>query len=113
MHNRRTFLKEAAVLPLLRSLEAAASYGVEMPDMAVSYLASRINQLAAEWDRKRSLIRTPGALAERSAYVRAKCIDMIHGLPERTPLDAVVVRTHERDGYRIECILFQSGRISG
>jgi len=108
MNNRRTFLKQAALAPLLRSLEASSSYGVEMPDMLVAYLSARINELAAEWDRKRALIRTPEALAERNAFVRAKCIEMIHGLPERAPPDPVVVRTHQRDGYRIECVLFQS-----
>ena len=33
---------------------------------------------------------------------------MIHGLPERNPLDPVRVRTLDRDAYRIEVLRFQS-----
>src|SRR2546425_7993368 len=33
---------------------------------------------------------------------------MIHGLPERHALNAVVTKVHERDGYRIENVMFQS-----
>jgi cephalosporin-C deacetylase-like acetyl esterase len=108
MNDRRTFLQQVALLPFLRQLNAASSYGAEMPDMAVSYLSAKMNALAAEWDQKRALIDTPAELAQRNVFVRTKCIEMIHGLPARTPLDPVLVRTHERDGYRIECILFQS-----
>jgi hypothetical protein len=33
---------------------------------------------------------------------------MIHGLPERTPLNPVIVRVLEREGYRIESLMFES-----
>jgi cephalosporin-C deacetylase-like acetyl esterase len=116
MNNRRTFLKQAAALPALSAAAAQQSdkaaplrpYSREMPDMLLSYLAKKTNALAAEWDRKRAAIRTPAALEERNRFVRARCIEMIHGLPERSPLDSVTVRVHERDGYRIENIMFQS-----
>lgn len=84
------------------------SYSQEMPDMLLNYLAKKTNALAAEWDRKRAEIRTPAALEERNRFVRARSIDMIHGLPERTPLNPVTVRVHDRDGYRIENVMFQS-----
>jgi hypothetical protein len=32
---------------------------------------------------------------------------MIHGHPERPALNPVVVRTHERQGYRVENVMFQ------
>ena len=83
-------------------------YSVQMPDMLLAYLAGRTNALAAEWDRKRAQITSPAALEQRNRFVRARCIEMIHGLPERTPLNPVVLRTHERDGYRIENVMFQS-----
>ena len=117
MSNRRTFLKQAAAISAvpaaLPALSPAAnapsgSYEAEMPDMLLQYLSKKTNALSAEWDRKRAEIRTRAALEERNRFVRARCIEMIHGLPERNPLDAAVVRVHQRDGYRIENILFQS-----
>ncbi|PYT26700.1 MAG: hypothetical protein DMG57_20665 [Acidobacteria bacterium] len=57
---------------------------------------------------KRAQIRTPAAFEERNRFVRAKCIEMIHRLPKRNPLDPDTVRVHERDGYRIENVMFQS-----
>jgi cephalosporin-C deacetylase-like acetyl esterase len=115
MSNRRTFLKQAAAMPLAPSLlpaysqaAAARPYSQEMPDMLLHYLATKTNALADEWDQRRAQIRTPAALHARNRFVRERCIQMIHGLPPRTPLDPVTVRVHQRDGYRIENIMFQS-----
>ena len=49
--------------------------------------------------------------AEYDAYrakMQAHMTEAIGGLPERTPLNAKVVATVQRDGYRIEKILFES-----
>jgi cephalosporin-C deacetylase-like acetyl esterase len=115
MSDRRTFLQQMAAIPFATSFSAAAAklpqirgYGEEMPDMLVAYLQNKTNALAAEWDRKRAQIRTPAALEERNRFVRARSIEMIHGLPERTPLNPVIVRVLERDGYRIESLMFES-----
>src|SRR5438093_5615796 len=115
MSDRRTFLKKAAAVslaPRLLSLvakeEPVRPYSAEMPDSLLTYLAQKTNALAAEWNRKRDKIHTPAELEKRNGFVRSKCIEMIHGLPERTPLHPVIVRVHERDGYRIENIMFQS-----
>jgi cephalosporin-C deacetylase-like acetyl esterase len=59
--------------------------------------------------RKRSLdVSTPEALARRRELVRARILQSIGGLPERTPLNASTVGTLERDGYRIEKVVFES-----
>src|SRR5947207_928291 len=115
MSDRRTFLQQVAAIPLAASISPASAkpaqvrgYGEEMPDMLISYLQKKTNALAAEWDRKRAQIRTPGALEERNRFVRARCTEMIHGLPARTPLNPVIVRVLERDGYRIESLMFES-----
>jgi cephalosporin-C deacetylase-like acetyl esterase len=116
--DRRTFLKQAAAVVSAPSLSPAislaaankptGSYNDEMPDMLLHYLAKKSNELSAEWDRKRAQIRTSAALEERNRFVRARCIEMIHGLPKPNPLDATTVRVHQRDGYRIENVMFQS-----
>jgi cephalosporin-C deacetylase-like acetyl esterase len=59
--------------------------------------------------RKHSLdVSTPEALAQRRKFVRERILHAIGGLPERTPLNARTVGTLERDGYRIEKIIFES-----
>ncbi len=59
--------------------------------------------------RQRSLaISTPEALARRRAYVRERILHAIGGLPDRTPLNARTVETLQRDGYRIEKVIFES-----
>jgi cephalosporin-C deacetylase-like acetyl esterase len=121
MSDRRTFLQQVAAMPFATSMPFAISisaaaaeaprvrgYGEDMPDMLLAYLQNKTNALAAEWDRKRAQIRTPAALEERNRFVRARCTEMIHGLPERTPLNAVIVRVLEREGYRIESLMFES-----
>ena len=97
-----------AALPAPLPASAVRPYSETMPDMLLSYLAGKTNALAAAWDAKRAAIRTPAALVERTRFVRACCIEMIHGLPERTPLRPVVVRVNQREGYRIESVMFES-----
>jgi cephalosporin-C deacetylase-like acetyl esterase len=86
----------------------ARSYGEEMPDMLVSYLAKKQNDLAAAWDRKRALLKTATDVEARNAFVREKVVQMLRGFPEKNPLDAVTVKVIQKDGYRIENVMFQS-----
>ena len=44
----------------------------------------------------------------RNAYVREKLVEMLGGLPEKDTLNPVVTRTLDREGYRIESVLFDS-----
>lgn len=111
---RRGFLKIGAAAGSLGAIpyrgrgQAAGSYLESRPDMLVQYLSSRLNVLAAQWDGERARIRTAGDLERRSRFVREKVLDMLGGLPERGPLDPVVVRTRQRSGYRVENVLYRS-----
>lgn len=84
------------------------SYSDLMPDMLVTFIAARLNRLAADWSRKRSVLRTPADLEERDVFVRQKFLEMLHPFPPRCPLDAVTVEVINRGGYRIENVMFQS-----
>jgi cephalosporin-C deacetylase-like acetyl esterase len=121
--NRRDFVKQAGVLPLAmawpsRGIATAVAgdpqtpsarlYSEMMPDMVVTYITQKVNAVAADWDQRRSQIRTTEQIAARNRFVREKCIEMIHGLPERNPLNAVTVKVLERDGYKVENVLFES-----
>jgi cephalosporin-C deacetylase-like acetyl esterase len=119
--NRREFLAQAGSLVLGRGLlrtavaagqgspaTAARSYNGDFPDMLLSYLAKKTNALAIEWDQVRSKIRTGADLEARNRFVREKMIEMLGGLPERTPLNPIVTKVLERPGYRVENLMYQS-----
>lgn len=95
------------ILPSLASVRPQ-SYAQELPDMLLTYLAQRLNVLAARWDAKRASLRTPADIEARNRFVRDKLLEMIHGLPPRTSLNSRVARVRELDGYSIENILFES-----
>ena len=75
--------------------------------MLPEYMGREAQSLIRE--RQRSLnVSTPEALARRRSYVREHILHAIGGLPDRTPLNARTVATLQRDGYRIEKIIFES-----
>jgi cephalosporin-C deacetylase-like acetyl esterase len=111
----------AAALPLSKGLRwapgasadaaqtaAILSYGEEMPDMLLSYIARATNSLAEKWDGVRSRIKTVAEIEERNRFVREKITAMLGGFPERNPLNPVTEGLQERDGYRVENVMFQS-----
>jgi len=120
--NRREFVKRTGSLPLALRLplngkaagtaaaqtEAAPLYSQTMPDMLVAYFAEKVNALAANWDQQRTQIRTPEQMRARNRFVREKCLEMIHGLPERNPLNPVIVKSFKREGYKVENLMFES-----
>ncbi len=113
--HRRKFLAGAASLgagaglPPLRALQARArSYAEQHPDMLLSYLAAKLNALAAAWDAHRDQLRSPDQIEERNRFVRAKVREMVHGFPPKTPLNPAVMATRERRGYRVENVMFES-----
>ena len=121
--NRRDFVKQAGILPLAAGLpvggvavasgkpaepRAARLYSEMMPDMLVTYLTRKANAVAAHWDRQRAQIRTPEQLEARNRFVRQKCIEMIHGFPKKNPLNPVIVKSFERDGYKVENLMYES-----
>jgi dienelactone hydrolase len=79
-----------------------------MPDMLISYLSGKLNNLAHTWDEKRADIKTAAEVENHIRYVRAKLFQMLGEFPRKSPLDAVTVKTIHRKGYRIENVMFQS-----
>jgi len=106
---RRHFIAGSLAVAASQALTGREpSYSQEMPDMLLRHLAQEMNALAEKWDVERSKIRTAADLETRNRFVREKFRLMIHGLPQRNALNPVVVRTQERDGYRIENVMFES-----
>ncbi len=76
-------------------------------DMLPSYIQREAEGMVEA--RKRSVdVSSPEAFSRRKQYVREHMLQAIGGLPERTPLNARVTGTVDRDGYRIEKIIFES-----
>jgi cephalosporin-C deacetylase-like acetyl esterase len=65
-------------------------------------------QLLADRERRIATIDTRAELEQRQRFVREELLRAIGGLPERTPLNPRVTGTIERDGYRIEKVVFES-----
>jgi cephalosporin-C deacetylase-like acetyl esterase len=104
---RREFLK-AGLGAVACATARGESYLADSPDMLVSFLNARLTTLAEKWDGVRVGIRTPEQVNRRNQFVREKTREMLGGYPERNPLSAVVVRTHQRKGYRVENVMYQS-----
>ncbi|HWB85666.1 MAG TPA: acetylxylan esterase [Bryobacteraceae bacterium] len=104
---RREMLASLAGLGLLpRSLRADV---VEPgPAMLPNYLAGRLNPIAEKWKAEIAGLRTADRARERNNFVRAKEHELLGGFPEKTPLGARKIKTTERDGYRIENVMYQS-----
>jgi cephalosporin-C deacetylase-like acetyl esterase len=101
-------LSQIAVQPVELHTRLEHSYAEQYPDMLVSNLTERLNALAAKWDEVRAKIHSPQDAEARAQYVRKTALEMIGGLPERTPLNPVITRVLERDGYRIENVRYES-----
>jgi cephalosporin-C deacetylase-like acetyl esterase len=84
------------------------SYAEEMPDMLVSYLAGKLNRAAASWDEKRALLQTAADVQGRNRAVREKLLSMLGEFPAKAELDARIVRKTEKEGYRVENVMFLS-----
>src|SRR5262245_18566734 len=109
--NRRQFVIQAgafASAPYIGFAAGEPSYSQDLPDMLLSHLTGKLHTLAARWDQQRDAIRTKADHEARNRYVREKFREMIHGYPDRNALGPVVVRKHDRDGYRVENVMFQS-----
>jgi dienelactone hydrolase len=82
--------------------------GVAPPEMMRAYLMRRayeaFDRRAAEYEKP----KTPDDVAAYQERMRRLFLDALGGLPERTPLSPQVVAREDRDGYRMEKIIFES-----
>lgn len=53
-------------------------------------------------------IRTPAEVRARQEYIRQKVLEALGGFPEKTPLNPRITGTLERDGYRVEKLIYES-----
>ncbi len=78
-------------------------------NMLPEYVNAQAKALLAERARKIHGFTSPQQVTERKAYIRARMRQTLGGaFPERTPLNARTVGVIERDGYKIEKVIFES-----
>lgn len=61
-------------------------------------------------ERRRQVVQLSSneEIARRKGYLRERMLSALGGLPERTPLNARVVGMLDRDGYKVEKVIFES-----
>ena len=77
-------------------------------NMLYNYLTAIAWKYLDERRAKISAITTADQVVARQQEIRKKMLSIVGPLPERTPLRAQVTGSFERDGYRVEKVLFQS-----
>ena len=93
-----------AAAALLSSLTVAG----DLSGMLDAYLTREAER---HWLERRAQIRaldSPEAVKRRQTYIRETILASLGGFPERTPLAARITGTFDRDGYRVEKLIFES-----
>lgn len=73
-----------------------------------NWLLKQANQNFTAWQNRYEQLKSPAEIAAYQENLRNRFVNNIGGFPERTPLNAQVTGTVQRDGYRVEKILFES-----
>ena len=82
--------------------------GVAPNDLVEKYLLKLCNEAFERRDANYEKLKTPEQCADYQARMKAFFLEQLGGFPERTPLNAKVVGSQTRDGYRIEKVIFES-----
>ncbi len=92
--------------PLDGILKAA---GVDDPsNMVRRYMLGEVEATWAAWQKAYEARTEPAAIAQHYRALQAKFIERLGGFPERTPLNPQITGVIQRNGYRVEKVLFKS-----
>jgi cephalosporin-C deacetylase-like acetyl esterase len=76
--------------------------------MLPNYLMKLALERLEERKQRVEQLATAEDVARRRSYVRERIVKALGGFPERTPLNPKVVGTLDRDGYKIDKVIFES-----
>ena len=82
--------------------------GVSVSKIMGHYLRQQAARQFENWKREYEKRKTAEQVSEYQKRLRAKFIEVLGGLPERTPLNPQVTGVVSRDGYHVEKIIFES-----
>ncbi len=77
-------------------------------EMMAKYLQQQTQTQFEQWRKRYEELKTPEQIAAYQKNLREQFVKAIGGLPERTPLNPKITGTVQRDGYRVEKIIFES-----
>ncbi len=89
-------------------MKSSASTGRSDGDMMKRYLLRQVDQAAQQWEADYEARTTPEQIAAYQKQSRERLLDVIGGLPARTPLNARTTGKVQRDGYVVEKVIFES-----
>jgi len=76
--------------------------------MLYKYLEAECAKKFEERRKAVAALKTPEDVKKRQDELRAKFIEALGGLPDKTPLNAKVVGTVKGDGFRVEKVIYES-----
>ena len=82
--------------------------GVAPQEMMSHYLLRQIDEAWARWQAEYEKIKSPEEITAYQERVRAYFIEALGGFPERTSLNPQVTGVIQREGYRVEKVIFES-----
>src|SRR5215470_16392179 len=101
-----------AILLLAASTLLAADDSLAVrPDlsgMVDRYLTQIAERMWTERDAKIAALHNAGDVHGRQQYIRETILKEIGGFPQRTPLNARITGTLQRDGYSVEKLIYES-----
>src|SRR5262245_38671493 len=77
-------------------------------EMLYAYLQAEARKCFDARRQAVEALKSPDDVRRRGDELRGKFLQALGGLPERTPLNARVVRPTRHDGYRLERIIYES-----
>jgi dienelactone hydrolase len=77
-------------------------------EMMAQYLQQLAQRQFDQWRQRYEQLKTPEQIAAYQQNLREQFLKAIGGLPQRTPLNPKVTGTIQRDGYRVEKVIFES-----
>jgi dienelactone hydrolase len=76
--------------------------------MLMQHLVNQVDRAWERWQQAYEERKTPDQVASNQRHLREQFIEALGGLPRRTPLNARIVGTIQREGYRVEKVLLES-----
>jgi len=89
-------------------LIAALTVAGNLTGMFDAYLTEIARKHWADRRAAVAALKTPEQVRARQEYIRRTITDSLGGWPDRTPLNARVTGTLQRDGYRVEKVIYES-----
>ncbi|MBN2376233.1 MAG: acetylxylan esterase [Sedimentisphaerales bacterium] len=82
--------------------------GQPASDMMKLYLLGEVDKAVEQWSKNYEEIKTGEQIAAYQLRLREKFLGALGDFPQRTPLNARVVSVVQREGYRVEKVIFES-----